>query len=203
MLYRASVLVALAVSTTFLSLVGCDGGDVAVGSSDQKLQTRNDGSATGNGSTCSWEDPNAAVSSNGPTTAATTVHAIGDTFKALDGCNDCTCTDKGIMCTLRACSGHTSPGDPGQPVACTDEAKQCPDGSYVGRSGPNCEFAACPDTSSGQVCDANTGPCPDGESCYVLPNASKAICTSNPCASCAAGLQCTIQESYPARVVCN
>lgn len=32
---------------------------------------------------------------------------------------------------------------PGQ-VACTQEAKLCPDGSAVGRTGPNCEFAACP-----------------------------------------------------------
>ncbi len=30
------------------------------------------------------------------------------------------------------------------PVMCTQEAKECPDGSYVGRTGPNCEFAACP-----------------------------------------------------------
>ena len=30
------------------------------------------------------------------------------------------------------------------PKACTQEAKQCPDGSYVGRTGPNCEFAKCP-----------------------------------------------------------
>jgi len=30
------------------------------------------------------------------------------------------------------------------PVACTMEAKLCPDGSAVGRTGPNCEFAACP-----------------------------------------------------------
>jgi hypothetical protein len=30
------------------------------------------------------------------------------------------------------------------PVACTLEAKICPDGSAVGRSGPKCEFAACP-----------------------------------------------------------
>lgn len=29
-------------------------------------------------------------------------------------------------------------------VSCTLEAKICPDGSSVGRSGPNCEFAACP-----------------------------------------------------------
>lgn len=30
------------------------------------------------------------------------------------------------------------------PIACTMEAKICPDGSSVGRSGPNCDFAACP-----------------------------------------------------------
>ncbi len=30
------------------------------------------------------------------------------------------------------------------PVACTMDAKICPDGSAVGRSGPHCEFAACP-----------------------------------------------------------
>ncbi len=28
--------------------------------------------------------------------------------------------------------------------ACTDEARLCPDGSAVGRVGPNCEFAQCP-----------------------------------------------------------
>lgn len=30
------------------------------------------------------------------------------------------------------------------PVACTQEAKLCPDGSYVGRTGPSCEFTLCP-----------------------------------------------------------
>lgn len=34
-------------------------------------------------------------------------------------------------------------GDGAGPI-CTMEAKQCPDGSYVGRQGPNCEFAPCP-----------------------------------------------------------
>lgn len=29
-------------------------------------------------------------------------------------------------------------------VVCTQEVKQCPDGSYVSRTGPNCEFAQCP-----------------------------------------------------------
>ena len=32
--------------------------------------------------------------------------------------------------------------------ACTAEAKLCPDGSYVGRTGPNCEFAECPTPSA-------------------------------------------------------
>ena len=31
------------------------------------------------------------------------------------------------------------------PVACTMEAKVCPDGSSVGRTGPACEFQACPE----------------------------------------------------------
>lgn len=38
------------------------------------------------------------------------------------------------------CLSTTEPSDP---VACTMDAKQCPDGSYVGRSGQNCEFV-CP-----------------------------------------------------------
>lgn len=32
-------------------------------------------------------------------------------------------------------------------VMCTMEAKLCPDGSYVSRTGPNCEFAPCPSAS--------------------------------------------------------
>ncbi len=30
-----------------------------------------------------------------------------------------------------------------EPIACTMEAKLCPDGSAVGRTGPNCEFTPC------------------------------------------------------------
>lgn len=32
-------------------------------------------------------------------------------------------------------------------VACTMDARECPDGSFVGRIPPNCEFATCPRTS--------------------------------------------------------
>ena len=38
--------------------------------------------------------------------------------------------------------------DPINPIACTMEAKLCPDGSYVSRTGPNCEFSLCPPTTT-------------------------------------------------------
>ncbi len=37
---------------------------------------------------------------------------------------------------------------PQSPVACTAEAKLCPDGSYVGRTGPTCAFSPCPSTGT-------------------------------------------------------
>ncbi|MEK7652508.1 MAG: hypothetical protein AAB334_00980 [Patescibacteria group bacterium] len=46
---------------------------------------------------------------------------------------------------------HGNPSAPipteqcGEQVFCTTEAKLCPDGSGVGRVGPNCEFAPCPE----------------------------------------------------------
>ncbi len=44
--------------------------------------------------------------------------------------------------------GYPAPWEQGTgPVACTQEAMQCPDGSYVGRTGPHCEFI-CPTASS-------------------------------------------------------
>ncbi|MES2668434.1 MAG: hypothetical protein V4644_01935 [Patescibacteria group bacterium] len=48
-------------------------------------------------------------------------------------------------------------------TACTMEAKLCPDGSSVGRTGPSCEFAQCPEapaefaTSSPLIVPAATG----------------------------------------------
>jgi preprotein translocase subunit YajC len=38
--------------------------------------------------------------------------------------------------------------NPQKPVACTQEVKICPDGSAVGRTGPNCEFPPCPDQTA-------------------------------------------------------
>ena len=39
--------------------------------------------------------------------------------------------------------GSSSPED--SPVVCAMDVKICPDGSAVGRTGPNCEFAECPE----------------------------------------------------------
>lgn len=44
--------------------------------------------------------------------------------------------------------GFQSKGFSSLPKACTEEALICPDGSSVGRSGPNCEFAPCPTTTN-------------------------------------------------------
>ncbi|HVW66256.1 MAG TPA: hypothetical protein VHA78_00830 [Candidatus Peribacteraceae bacterium] len=43
-------------------------------------------------------------------------------------------------------------------VACTMEAKLCPDGSYVGRVPPSCNFAPCPGTSSGSTASSSSMP---------------------------------------------
>ncbi len=43
-----------------------------------------------------------------------------------------------------------------KPVACTQEAKICPDGSAVSRTGPNCEFAECPAAKADETTDWNT-----------------------------------------------
>jgi hypothetical protein len=40
--------------------------------------------------------------------------------------------------------GTTTISPSSKPAACTQEAKLCPDGTSVGRTGPNCEFAPCP-----------------------------------------------------------
>jgi hypothetical protein len=38
-------------------------------------------------------------------------------------------------------------------VMCPMDAKSCPDGSVVGRTGPNCEFAPCPTDRVGGILD--------------------------------------------------
>lgn len=53
-------------------------------------------------------------------------------------------------------SSSPAPGtsDSGNQTVCTMDAKMCPDGSYVGRSGPNCEFTACPTSTTNSSSDS-------------------------------------------------
>lgn len=50
-------------------------------------------------------------------------------------------------------------------TACTLEARICPDGSSVGRKGPNCEFAACP----GETKESEVLPTQSPESKTIVP----------------------------------
>lgn len=81
-------------------------------------------------------------------------------------------------------SVQTPQPQPG-PVACTDDAKQCPDGSYVNRVAPSCDFAACPtpDTSGNPpvACPMIAKQCPDGS--YVHPEGPKCEIPACPSAS--------------------
>lgn len=72
-------------------------------------------------------------------------------------------------------------------VACTQEAKLCPDGSYVGRTGPHCEFAACPGASSATGTTTSNGGASGingmvllGPTCPVQRNPPDPNCADKP-----------------------
>lgn len=48
----------------------------------------------------------------------------------------------GALIAIPRFIGNKNGGE--EPIACTMDAKMCPDGSYVGRTGPHCEFEVCP-----------------------------------------------------------
>ena len=72
-----------------------------------------------------------------------------DIFGGYDGSEEKLAEMKQIISTFKFTDsvGVTTP-EPTRSLGiydvCTQDAKQCPDGSYVSRQGPNCEFAACP-----------------------------------------------------------
>ncbi len=90
------------------------------------------------------------------------------------------------------------------PTMCTMDAKECPDGSYVGRVGPDCAFAACPamppnggsepvvcseEMSEADVCPAIYAPvCGLVEiQCITTPCNPIPETFSNGCSACARG----------------
>jgi hypothetical protein len=56
-----------------------------------------------------------------------------------------------------------------EPMACTEEAKICSDGSAVGRTGPNCEFAPCPGETGTIAGRVSVGPLCPVEPCDADP----------------------------------
>lgn len=72
--------------------------------------------------------------------------------------------------------------------ACTREAKICPDGSAVGRTGPNCEFAPCPKEIENSICKnlCGNGTCQErvcmGTGCACAETAASCPqdCAKNP-----------------------
>ncbi len=53
-----------------------------------------------------------------------------------------------ILFAAAAGAGNAQP--PNRATMCPQDAKICPDGSFVARSGPHCEMAACPAPKAGE-----------------------------------------------------
>ena len=68
------------------------------------------------------------------------VEVIGKFQSSICEALTCNCEDNIIIDSIKIIQESQT--------VCTDEAKLCPDGSYVSRVGPNCEFAPCPDEKS-------------------------------------------------------
>ncbi|MCX6745335.1 MAG: hypothetical protein NTX82_07500 [Candidatus Parcubacteria bacterium] len=107
-------------------------------------------------------------------------------------------------------SGCNLPWQAPKQVSCTMEAKLCPDGSAVGRSGPNCEFAPCPqvniDTSitDFNTCSAAGKPIMESypRQCRANGQTYTEILTDNNSASCTISPNCQLPMDYAARSDC-
>ena len=71
----------------------------------------------------------------------------------------------------------------GDGVVCTADAMQCPDGSYVGRTGPNCEFVCPSDGSVGEFWGSIIGSVLLGPTCPVEQYPPDPECADKPYAT--------------------
>jgi len=97
---------------------------------------------------------------------------------------------------------------PSGAYACTADAKICPDGTAVGREGPDCEFAACPNRDAmfekeGVVTYANPGtPADRATFVYEAPGAPAltkylAFDTESMCVTPTGTIACMALSAYP------
>lgn len=95
---------------------------------------------------------------------------------------------------IRAKSSNTTSPTPIQ-TACTDEAKLCPDGTYVGRTGSQCQFSTCPSVIIATTTATTTPPSAQkinggisgtvllGPTCPVMRNPPDPQCADKPYAT--------------------
>lgn len=124
-----------------------------------------------------WGDENIYASNYTTATAAreftqsttfTHIYSNAGTYTVMITVRDSGGQEARSSSTVKVTSGS-------MPIACTADAKQCPDGSYVGRTGPNCEFvcptttgASCKVCTSGQfVLSGNQLVCAEPEATYA------------------------------------
>ena len=69
------------------------------------------------------------------------------------------------------------------PIACTQEAKLCPDGTAVGRTGLNCEFAECPITQIKKEVGIISGTVTTSPTCPVERMPPEPQCAPRPYAT--------------------
>ncbi|MDD1679791.1 MAG: hypothetical protein LUO93_11495 [Methanomicrobiales archaeon] len=82
-----------------------------------------------------------------------------------------------LVLVLSLCAGCLRP----EPIACTADAKICPDGSAVGRVPPDCEFAPCPANCSSytvETCPNQCVVCPPCEVCSSISCQTEELCES-------------------------
>lgn len=109
-------------------------------------QVESSASVSGNG-TSGQTSTNGSANVSGQASVGGSSNSSGNTGLGAD--------IKGTLNTLFGRDNATSSNE--EPQACTMEAKQCPDGSYVGRTGPNCSFAACPGETTSGTGNENSG----------------------------------------------
>ena len=87
-------------------------------------------------------------------------------------------------------------------AGCTAEAKICPDGSAVGRSGINCEFEKCPDLIN---CGPDNSPCPENYQCYIIKDNYYCLTgdTSTICSTVCNNPTCQFIETDPMQIECE
>jgi hypothetical protein len=95
----------------------------------------------------------------------------------------------GVILLIVAVVASTYVFNLGKPVACTMDAKACPDGSYVGRIAPNCEFATCP-TGCKTDLDCVPKQCCHPTSC--INKEFKGVCNLACTASCEGPIDCNV-----------